>query len=442
MSMLTEIPKPIAPPSAPVSTSGPPKRRVARTGAIAAVLAVLVVIAAGVWWSRAEASTGPRYRTATAGPQHVEQTLSTVATIEPVTQAKVSFPIDGMVSSVQVTTGDRVTAGQTLAQLSLDDLQRDIDDANAKLAQAQLAYRRAADGEQQTSSTPSGSGATGTGDVPQLSGTDTPANGAASSGGTTGTSTQDLVARQAAVNAAAANLATAQQALQQATITSPINGTVVATGIAVGDEVTAASASQAITIVGDQGYELTTEVDVTDLADLEIGQPVTIVPDADPSHTLTGEIAAIAVTPKDNTTSYAVTIAVTGDSTGLRNGGLATTTIVTATADAAIAVPTSALTPQGENHSITVVQQDGTTETRTVTVGAVGDTWTEIRNGLDAGATVALADLDEPLPGSATDSANGNTGNGFPGGGGGFTGGGRFPGGGGGGGGGFGPPGG
>jgi hypothetical protein len=37
-----------------------------------------------------------------------------------------------------------------------------------------------------------------------------------------------------------------------------------------------------------------------------------------------------------------------------------------------------------------------------VQVGVVGDTWTEITSGLTAGEIVVLAQLDAPLPGSAT----------------------------------------
>ena len=47
---------------------------------------------------------------------------------------------------------------------------------------------------------------------------------------------------------------------------------------------------------------------------------------------------------------------------------------------------------------------DGTaTEPVAVQVGVVGTTWTEITAGLTAGQQVVLADLGEPLPGSATD---------------------------------------
>jgi hypothetical protein len=49
-----------------------------------------------------------------------------------------------------------------------------------------------------------------------------------------------------------------------------------------------------------------------------------------------------------------------------------------------------------------------------VTVGAVGDTWTEIKGGLAVGQQVVLANTSEPLPSSATQSATQNGADGFP----------------------------
>lgn len=562
-----------SPPSAPVNAglahlTTSTRRRPTRIVALVAVLAVIAAAVAGLSWSNATASTGPRYRTASAQAHEVEQTLMTVAVIEPVTQAAVAFPIDGTVAAVDVAEGDTVAVGQTLARLDSDDLQDAVDDAQASLANARLTYRQALDGELPTGGVLTGGamdaaaspeGATGdtalssteswapsadanpqlqaaqeavdadldavsrlldaatascTGEMltttqPRAPTTPTlptptagadvgdpstpvtdevaaPADGATgcadafvdlteaqrsleahqadlaaaisgsqpSGQATTPTTTtvestasadaatntvsdQALIAHGEAVDAAEADVAAAARALGRATIVSPIDGTVVDLGFANGDEVTAASDTQAITVVSDEGYELTTDIDVADLPDIEVGQRVVITPDAAPTQILDGEIIAIAVTPEEGTSTYKVTIGVSGDTSSLRNGGLGTATIVTASADAQVAVPTSALTPQGADHTVTILEPDGTTTTRTVTVGAVGRSWTEITGGLRDGEGVVVADLDEPLPGSATDTGSSAGGTGSPAGG-------RFPGGGGGGfpgGGGFAPPG-
>ena len=95
---------------------------------------------------------------------------------------------------------------------------------------------------------------------------------------------------------------------------------------------------------------------------------------------------------------------------------------MTARTDGAIAVPTSAVAVEGGQTTVTVLE-DGEPSEVTVQTGAVGRTWTEITDGLDVGQTVVLADLDAPLPGSATDTQD-TGGFGGPGGFGGFGGGG------------------
>jgi macrolide-specific efflux system membrane fusion protein len=66
------------------------------------------------------------------------------------------------------------------------------------------------------------------------------------------------------------------------------------------------------------------------------------------------------------------------------------------------------VTTDGTRHTVGVVS-GGTTTTTTVQVGVVGDTWTEIKRGVRAGEIVALADLAEALPGSATTATTSST---------------------------------
>jgi HlyD family secretion protein len=76
-------------------------------------------------------------------------------------------------------------------------------------------------------------------------------------------------------------------------------------------------------------------------------------------------------------------------------------------------VPTSAVTAFGNRHTVQVLEGGGPRRVA-VTVGAVGSTWTEIKGGLSAGREVVLANVSEPLPSSATQSATQNGADGFP----------------------------
>jgi HlyD family secretion protein len=218
-------------------------------------------------------------------------------------------------------------------------------------------------------------------------------------------SAADLVAHQKAVDAAEAEVAVAVQAIAQATIVSPIAGTVAESGLAVGDSVDAGSTTATVVVVGTGGYEATTTVSVDDVSDVEVGQRATLLPDGS-KRALDGTVTSIALVPDDGaaTTSYRVTIGLADPDADLDNGSTGSVTIVTESSRTGLAVPTSAVSTTGTRHAVTVLDRH-TTERVAVEVGVVGVTWTEITSGVAAGQVVVLADLDEPLPGSATESS-------------------------------------
>jgi multidrug efflux pump subunit AcrA (membrane-fusion protein) len=582
-----------------------PSRRQLAAAATVAVLAITGVLVAG---GRGSADSG--YRTATVATRPVDRTLDRVGTIEPVSQARVAFTVDGTITSVSVNVGDTATTGQQLATLDTSDLEATVAEKQAALNAAEVTLERALNGEDvsgpgatgagsggsivtpsalssvtssvvvvgasasasrsaaaiqtaavsdaelaqarqavvdaqkevdaslatarqalddaavvcaavvadssagdaqpssssteagstsssSTTSTTSGAdesvvacqealtaveeaqqhvaddqatlntaaialddllaqlaeelesagssggdgsggggqggadqgGADQDGSPPQGSGGTpngtsqgaTPPSGSAPSGGAAGSApgdttpgattssgptSADLIAYQKAVDAAAAEVTVAEQSLALATVISPITGTVQAVNLAVGDTVTAGSSTATIVVVGDGGYEVTTTVTVDDLGDVAVGQPATFTPDGsdEPLH---GEVAGIGVTgtASGSSTTYPVTIGLTDATEGLRNGAIASVSILTGEAGDAIAVPTSAVTVNGATSTVTVLD-DGEPTTTVVQVGVMGDVWTEVTDGLEVGDTVVLADLDEALPSSATDSSS------------------------------------
>ncbi|WP_426573607.1 HlyD family efflux transporter periplasmic adaptor subunit [Aquihabitans sp. McL0605] len=522
-----------------------PKRLVA--GGVAVVVLVGAVAAAS-----ARSDTSPSYRTATASTQPVDQVLHSVATVEPVSQASVAFPVAGTVDAVNVSVGEQVTVGSPLASLDVADLEVTVHEKQAALDQADLTLSLALSGEdvgsvsggspssggfgrlaasgssaelkaaqqavldaQQavddaaaaaqlafddatavcssdavagavdggtttttaangddsaacltalqavldaqaqvtaaqeqltdaadalttlldqlatdagttTTTTPtqptnpgggsgggSTSGGSGSGGFGSSGGSTPSGSGSGGSGGGSSTSSpsaEDLIAYQKHVDAAADELAVAQQAVDQAAIVSPIDGTVASVDLAVGDAVTAGSSTATIVVVGQGGYEVTTSISVKHLPDVKVGQAATVTPDGD-EHAVDGKVVRIGVAPESSSsTSYLVTIALTGDTSAMGNGSTASVVIVTSAADRALAVPTSAVTVDGATSTVQELV-DGKVKTTTVKTGAVGQTWTEITSGLTKGDVVVLADMDEALPGSATDGSSSTTGN-------------------------------
>src|ERR1700728_807311 len=104
----------------------------------ALVVAVAVVgVRAGTAYA-AMSGSGPSYRLATATAANVTATLQEVGTLAPVEQADVSFPVAGMVKSVDVVPGRHVAAGQKLGSLDTTALEASLSGAKMALANANL----------------------------------------------------------------------------------------------------------------------------------------------------------------------------------------------------------------------------------------------------------------------------------------------------------------
>jgi HlyD family secretion protein len=210
------------------------------------------------------------------------------------------------------------------------------------------------------------------------------------------------VADQAAIDLAAANVTLAQSRLPFATLTSPIAGTVAAVALAPGDAVTASSTTAVVTVLGPDGYTVTTSVPLTSIDIVSVGQTAQVTtPSTDAA--LTGTVASIGVLDTSTTADPAYTVELAVDPTDetLYDGASAQVRITVAGADEVLTVPTSAVHVDGTTATVQVLQ-DGTPTEVTVTRGAVGTERTEITDGLAVGDEVVLADLAEPIASSTS----------------------------------------
>lgn len=385
---------------------------------------LVVLVAGGGAWRQASASPTDRYRTAVVAEHPVDTVLTSVATLEPVSLAAVAFPSAGTVATVDVAVDTRVTAGQTLATLDPTDLTDALDQKQTALTQAQTTLADLQRGTTTSSSTSSASTGTSTG---TSGGTAAPGGGTAAAAGGSATagaagagaasagtssagasSATSIASAEQAVVRAQADVTVAQQALIRATIVSPIAGTVVAVHLTPGEQVAAASASATVDVMGDGGLEASTTIAVDDVKTVKVGQPASIVPDGSTTP-LPGTVAAIPVAPdpSSSTTTYRVVIRLDDPHAAVGIGSTGSVSITTAQVPTTLAVPTSAVTTLGDQHTVTVF--DGTTTSTTrVQIGAIGATWTQVTSGVTAGQQVVLADLDQPLPSSATTATTGS----------------------------------
>ena len=243
------------------------------------------------------------------------------------------------------------------------------------------------------------SSGTGTGTAPAAATSAAKAGGSTSATGSTtvAVSGAQLAADQAAVDAANASVAVAQQQLSEATIVSPITGTVSSVGLTVGLQATAGSTTSAVDVIDPTGHGVTLSLDVTKIPQVKVGDKATVVPDGSATP-LAATVSYIAAAPTTaGSTAYNVQLTFTTNPTTLRDGIQAAVTITTAQATGALAVPTSAVNHRGALDYVLVLN-GSTTKAQIITVGAVGATYTQVTQGLTAGQKVVLANPNQAIP--------------------------------------------
>ena len=214
-------------------------------------------------------------------------------------------------------------------------------------------------------------------------------------------------ARTAKANADAALDALVEQR-DKDEIVAPVDGVV--TDVAVIEGVDAPSGA-AITIES-SALVVSTSVVESDVAGISVGQAATVTITA-LDEVVEGTVSSIAPSAEEGSTSGVVSFAVTVELSevpdALRQGMSAEVSIVTASAQDVLTVPSRALSGSGDSYTVRVVAADGTVEVRPVTVGLVTESLAEIQSGLTAGESV--------VTGTSSTDTLGPGGGGFQGGG-------------------------
>ncbi len=243
------------------------------------------------------------------------------------------------------------------------------------------------------------------------------------SGSSANTDTPEQIASdQADIDSAEADLTNAEQSLKEATLTSPISGTVVSVAINVGDTVSANSSTEIITIIGTKSYEVQATLDSTQVPSVKVGQSSSVEVDG-VNGTIEGTVSQVGpVQSSDTGYTYPVVVALPSSANGLFTGSTANIDIATGSVSNVTAVPTSAVETLGTTSYVLELDK-GVLTRKDIKIGMVGGTYTQVLSGLSPGQSVVLADYAEAVPSSNTNS---NELSNALGGGGGFPGGGAF----------------
>jgi HlyD family secretion protein len=246
-----------------------------------------------------------------------------------------------------------------------------------------------------------------------------------------------LASSQSQVAAAQAQVNAAQLALNEATLTSPTSGTVISINGVPGEASTGGTAqspgslapqpssggsgsgaSSAFMVIDDtSSFVAVMPFAETDAARLAANQTAALTFDAIPGLTISGHVLTIspAATVVSNVVDYYVSFVLNRTDSRLREGMTANAAVTVAQADNAVRVPNAAVHTTGGTTMVTVLTKGQQVPTEVVT-GVIGDTYTEIKAGLNEGDVVVL-----PTIRTTTGTTNGNSlirgGGGFGGGG-------------------------
>ena len=344
---------------------------------------VIVIVAVAAWaMSGGKKEEDINFKEEKVALKTLQNSVTATGTIEAVTSVTVGTQVSGIVNKLYVDYNSQVKKGQVIAELDKTNLLSELNTAKANLASAQSSLNyQAANMERYKTLYKKG-----------LVSADEYENAL-------------LTYRQAKEQVASSkeNVQRAQTNLGYATITSPIDGTVISKSVEEGQTVAASfNTPELFTIAKDlTNMQVVANVDEADIGGVKEGNRVTFTVDAYPDDTFEGTVKQVRLeaTTTNNVVTYEVVISAPNADLKLKPGLTANVTIYTQERSGVLAVANKALrfTPtketvgkdmkivdcKGKNKVWTL--NDKTLTAHPVTIGQSDGINTEITKGLKLG---------------------------------------------------------
>ena len=349
-------------------------------------LLVVVIVAVAAWaLSGGKKEEEINFKEEAVGLQTLQNSVTATGTIEAVTSVTVGTQVSGIVNKLYVDYNSQVKKGQVIAELDKTNLLSELNTAKANLesTQSSLNYQSANLNRYQTLYKKG------------LVAADDYENAL-------------LTYRQAKEQVATAkeSVQKAQTNLGYATITSPIDGTVISKSVEEGQTVAASfSTPELFTIAKDlTNMQVIADVDEADIGGVKEGNRVTFTVDAYPDDTFEGTVKQVRLeaTTTNNVVTYEVVISAPNADLKLKPGLTANVTIMTQERSGVLAVANKALrfTPTKETvgKDIKIVDCKGKNKVWTlngktltahpVTIGQSDGIHTEVIKGVKKGQKI------------------------------------------------------
>ena len=344
---------------------------------------VIVIVAVAAWaMSGGKKEEDINFKEEKVALKTLQNSVTATGTIEAVTSVTVGTQVSGIVNKLYVDYNSQVKKGQVIAELDKTNLLSELNTAKANLASAQSSLNyQAANMERYKTLYKKG-----------LVSADEYENAL-------------LTYRQAKEQVASSkeNVQRAQTNLGYATITSPIDGTVISKSVEEGQTVAASfNTPELFTIAKDlTNMQVVANVDEADIGGVKEGDRVTFTVDAYPDDTFEGTVKQVRLeaTTTNNVVTYEVVISAPNADLKLKPGLTANVTIYTQERSGVLAVANKALrfTPTKETvgKDMKIVDCKGKNKVWTlngntltahpVTIGQTDGINTEITKGLKQG---------------------------------------------------------
>lgn len=339
-----------------------------------------------------EAPTATR-QVVTISPTTLKTTVSASGTLEPQRQSDLSFGSSGTVTAVNVAVGDEVTEGEELARIDTSAVDIALRSAKADLTAAQESLSDLEDSDDATDAA--------------------------------------INAAEASVKVKQNAVASAESDVAAATLTAPFAGVVAAVNVAVGDSSGSSSggsgaggsvggggggatdtstASGAITLISKDAFTVSTSVSSSDIASVKRGlqAELTVSGSDETIYGTVESVAVVATSSTSGTSSFPVTIKVTGAPQGLFAGSSVTADIIVSQQADVIAVSAAALTTVDGASTVTKVV-DGVDTVTPVTTGETVNGQVIVTEGLAEGDQIVV-EITTPTGGSDAQGSGGTQG--------------------------------
>lgn len=369
------------------------------------VIGAIVIIGGGYYWyQKSNSATVPmQYRTAVAEKGTLSTSVSGSGNVTVDKIANVDPTISGTVANLAVEVGDNVKKGQFLfnivnAQLSVDSAKgyasylsslKALDSAKNDKRQAKEDYEDASGSDKRNIAKKKI-------DIAE----------------------QAIVIASENVKVSLADYQNKKADARERNVVSPIDGTVNAVNVKNGDDlakVSSSSSRQAPVIVGDLStLKAYVQVNEVDIPNISIGQKAMLKFTAIDGLTISGKVEKMDSlgTVTQGVVTYNVTIGFDTLDSRLRPEMSVSASIITGVKQDALIVPNSAVKSQGNNYYVEILNDgDSVPVQKTVEVGAVNNTDTEIVSGISVGDKVVTQTIDPSAKAATT--AGGQGGGGF-----------------------------